>query len=44
MATGSIKDGDVRFARGMDSVSDPVTLPQESYIFGTNILNRGGAL
>lgn len=44
MATGQIKDGDARFSLGMDSVSDPETLPAESYTLLVNMLNRGGAL
>lgn len=39
-----IQDGDTRFAKGMDSVSDPFTLGPESYIYGLNMVNRGGAM
>lgn len=42
--TGALKDGDVRFARGSDSVSDPATLGPESYVSSVNMLNRGGVL
>lgn len=44
MATGAIKDGDLGFARGMDSVSDPLTLAPQYFTFSTNMLNRGGAM
>jgi len=40
--TGEVRDGDVRWPVGMDSASDPTTLPQGSYRFGVNILNREG--
>lgn len=41
---GPIKDGDTRWTRGMDSASDPKTMPPESYAFAVNMLNRGGVL
>jgi hypothetical protein len=44
MAIGNLKDGDLRFTRGMDSISDPITLGAESYTFAVNMLNRGGAM
>ncbi|HYG24436.1 MAG TPA: hypothetical protein VEH04_16785 [Verrucomicrobiae bacterium] len=42
--TGAIKDGDMRFARGLDSASDPSALLPESYAWSVNMLNRGGVL
>lgn len=44
MATPIVQDGDTRFAKGMDSVSDPFTLGPESYVYSLNMVNRGGAM
>ena len=44
MAVPIVQDGDTRFAKGMDSVSDPFTLGPESYVYSLNMLNRGGAM
>jgi hypothetical protein len=44
MAAPKLQEGDARFARGMDSVSDPKTIPSEAYSLSVNMLNRGGCL
>jgi hypothetical protein len=44
MPVGLLKDGDARFVRGMDSLSNPTTLPPEAYSFAVNMLNRGGVV
>ena len=44
MGSGDVKDGDVQFFRGMDSVSDALTLQEGSYTLAVNMLNRGGVL
>jgi hypothetical protein len=39
-----LKDGDVRFLRGMDPSADPRTLPEGAYAWAENLINREGAL
>jgi hypothetical protein len=44
MPIGAIKDGDIKFDRGLDSLSDIMSLPPGNYGWGVNMLNRGGVL
>jgi hypothetical protein len=44
MPIGALKDGDLKFDRGLDSMSDIVSLPPGNYGWSVNMLNRGGVL
>ena len=41
---GAVKDGDTKFDRGLDSLSDICSLPPGCYGWSVNMLNRGGVL
>lgn len=44
MPVGLLRDGDTKFDRGMDSMSDSTALPPGCYAWSWNMLNRGGVL
>lgn len=44
MPVGQVKDGDLKFDRGLDSMSDIVSLPPGCYGWSVNMLNRGGVM
>lgn len=44
MPIGQVKDGDTRFDRGLDSLSDLLSLPPGCYGWAVNMFNRGGVL